>query len=517
MTIKQFTLSILMLCAFQSIKAQHDLKILVFSKTEGFRHKSIPAGINFLTEMSEKNNWNIEFSEDASVFNNTELPTFDVVVFLNTTGNIFNEENKAALRNFFARGKGFVGVHSASNTEEEWPWFTEMIGATFKDHPKVQSATVNVNTSCQHLAIKNWNEKEVFIDEWYNYKNPVAKHVNVLTLVDEESYQGNKMNTKNHPNSWYHIYDGGRVFYTAMGHTDEMYKDMRFYNHIEGGILWAAGKEEVPNLSKKWTNLLEGDPYLNWDIFMGAPHATVKDLENVDPKSDGKNAKPLGLNNDPKNVFAFKTINGEQVLHISGEIYGALTSKHEYENYHLKMQFKWGEKIWEPRLTKNRDSGILYHCTGPFTEFWNVWMQSQEFQVEQGNVGDYYGLSSVLVQIPSEKNEGEKELNYKHGAPLNQFSTLEKYPSNHCNKGFDNENPHGEWNTLELICFEGSSLHIVNGKVVMALYNSQIQNLDKNIVPLHKGKIQIQSEAAEVFYKNIEIKSIDKLPKKYNK
>ncbi len=270
------------------------------------------------------------------------------------------------------------------------------------------------------------------------------------------------------------------------------------------------------HLSKKWTDLLTDNPFQNWDVFMGAPHATVKGLENVDPNSDGKNATPLGLNNDPKKVFTFVTIDGEQVLHISGEIYGSLTSKYEYENYHLKMQFKWGDKIWEPRLTRNRDSGILYHCTGPYTTFWNVWMQSQEFQVEERNVGDYYALSTTLIQIPSEKKEGEKQFFYLKDGNLNQFSSLEKYPLNHCNKGFDNENPHGEWNTLELICFEGTSLHIVNGKVVMALFNSQIKNSDNKIVPLQKGRIQIQSEAAEVFYKNILLKQIDKIPSKFN-
>jgi len=518
MVLKKIAIILLTFLIIQSLEAQStDLNVLVFSKTNAFRHKSIPTGIDFLNKMGTENHWKMEFSEDSTVFNVAKLSTFDVIVFLNTSGNIFSDENKNALKNYFARGKGFVGIHAASDTEKEWQWFTEMVGATFKDHPKVQTATLNVNTTCQHPAIDGWNVNEVFKDEWYNFLKPVGKHVNVLTSIDENTYEGKQMNTDNHPNSWYHIYNGSRVFYTGLGHTNEIYQENRYYNHIKGAVLWAAGVKETPGLSKKWTNLLEGDPYLNWDVFMGAPHKTVKGLDNVDPNSDGKNSAPLGLNNDPKNVFTFQTIDGEQVLHISGEIYGSLTSKNEYENYHLKLQFKWGEKIWEPRLTKNRDSGILYHCTGPYTTFWNVWMQSQEFQVEEGNVGDYYALSTTLIQIPSEKKKGEKQFDYVKGGTLNQFSSLTKYPSNHCNKGFDNENPHGEWNTLELICFEGTSFHIVNGKVVMALFNSQIQNLDKEIVPLQKGRIQIQSEAAEVFYKNIEIKSIDKIPSKYNK
>lgn len=281
------------------------------------------------------------------------------------------------------------------------------------------------------------------------------------------------------------------------------------YKSIPVGIL------EDTTLTKKWINLFEGDPFKNWDVFIGAPHATVQGLENVDPKSNGINSKPLGLNNDPKNVFTFEKVGKEQVLHVSGEIYGALTSKQEYKNYHLKLQFKWGDKLWEPRLNDPRDSGILYHCTGSYTKFWNVWMQSQEFQVQEGDVGDYYGLSRVGIDIPSIKKEGEKEFDYSKDGSLNTFSKIEKINTSHCNKGFNNENPHGEWNTLELICFEGTSLHIVNGKVVMALFNSRHENADNQILPLTKGRIQIQSEAAEVYYKGVKIKSIDKIPNSY--
>ena len=205
------------------------------------------------------------------------------------------------------------------------------------------------------------------------------------------------------------------------------------------------------------------------------------------------------------------------MLCISGEIYGALTTKKEYENYHLKLQFKWGEKVWEPRLLRERDNGLLYHCTGPHGKFWNVWMQSQEFQVQEGDMGDYYALAGTIIDIPSNKKEGEKEFDYLKNGKLNTFSSaVKKFPA-HCNKGFDNEKPHGEWNTLELICFEGISLHIVNGKAVMALFNSRHKNLDGEIVPLQKGRIQIQSEAAEAYYKNIEIKAINKIPNKYKK
>ena len=287
---------------------------------------------------------------------------------------------------------------------------------------------------------------------------------------------------------------------------------------IKGAILWAGDVKQIKKPStRKWTNLFDGDYTKKWDVFIGAPHATVTGLENIDPKSNGKNSKPLGLNNDPKNVFSFEKNKGENILHISGEIYGALTSKQEFQNYHLKLQFKWGEQVWEPRLKRKRDSGILYHCYGANTSFWNVWMSSQEFQVQEGDVGDYYGLSGTLIDIPSRRSIGEKEYTYKKKGDLNQFSSLDKKTPNHANKGFDNENPHGEWNTLELISYKGTSYHIVNGKIVMALYNSRFKNNEGEIVPLTRGKIQIQSEAAEVYYKNIQIKSIKKLPRKFKR
>ncbi|GAB5552751.1 MAG: DUF1080 domain-containing protein [Saprospiraceae bacterium] len=253
----------------------------------------------------------------------------------------------------------------------------------------------------------------------------------------------------------------------------------------------------------------------NWELFLGVPHASVTNLEGVDPQSDGKKGTPLGVNNDPKQVFTMKKIDGEPVLHISGEIYGALSSLDDYENYHLRLQFKWGEKKWEPRLNRLKDSGLLYHCQAPHGMFWNVWMQSQEFQVQESDVGDFYALSTTQMEIPAARKPGEKEFNYQKGAQRQLFSNADKTVPTHCNKGFDNENPHGEWNTLELICLGDQSLHIVNGKVVMALFESKFATQNGEIKSLTKGKIQIQSEGAEIFYKNIEIKPINSIPKQF--
>lgn len=286
----------------------------------------------------------------------------------------------------------------------------------------------------------------------------------------------------------------------------------------EKDIVSKKSIENTGDVFNEWTNLLSENHADYWDVFIGVPHGTVTGLDNIDPKSDGKKGVPLGLNNDPKNVFTIKQMDSETVLSISGEIYGALTSKNEYENYHLKLEFKWGDKKWEPRLNRERDNGILYHCVGNHGAFWNVWMQSQEFQVQQGDMGDYYALAKTAIDIPSSKKEGEREFNYVKGADTNHFSSAEANFQAHCNKGFDNENPHGEWNTLELISVGATSLHVVNGKVVMALYYSEFLNGSNNtMAPLTKGKIQIQSEGAEAFYKDIQVRSITEIPKEYRK
>ncbi|MFY0606443.1 MAG: DUF1080 domain-containing protein [Cyclobacteriaceae bacterium] len=259
----------------------------------------------------------------------------------------------------------------------------------------------------------------------------------------------------------------------------------------------------------KWEKLLQKDYSENWEVFLGVPHGSVADLEGVNPDSDGKKGIPLGLGNDPKEVFKIEKEGKETVLHISGQIYGGLTSKEEYENYHLQLQFKWGEKIWPPRIGRKRDSGLLYHCVGEHGTFWNVWMRSQEFQIQEGDTGDYYGLAGTEIDIPSFQPEGEREFIYARDSSIHPFSSIDRKIQSHCNKGFDNEKPNGEWNTLELICIGSTSIHKVNGKVVMVLYNSRHAAENGELVPLSKGKIQIQSEAAEVYYKNINIRMLD--------
>ncbi len=213
--------------------------VLVFSKTAVVRHKSIPAGIAAVKALGRQHNFRVEASEDATIFTDARLAKYQVVVFLNTTGNILNTAQEAAFRRFIQKGRGFVGIHSATDTEYNWPWYGRLVGTYFENHPRIQRATINVINST-HLSTKNLPNRWTRMDEWYNFRNNPSANVTVLAKLDESTYSGGTMG-RNHPISWYHRYDGGRAWYTGMGHTSETYSEPLFLEHILGGIRWAAG------------------------------------------------------------------------------------------------------------------------------------------------------------------------------------------------------------------------------------------------------------------------------------
>lgn len=213
--------------------------VLVFSKTAGFRHQSIPAGIAAIRTLGRQNNFRVEASEDATLFTDTRLARYQAVIFLNTTGDILNTSQQAAFRRFIQKGRGFVGIHSATDTEYNWQWYGRLVGTYFLNHPRPQRASINV-TNSTHISTRNLPNRWTRLDEWYNFRSDPTPNVNVLAKLDESTYSGGRMG-KNHPISWYHVYDGGRAWYTGMGHTSESYSEPLFLQHILGGIKWAAG------------------------------------------------------------------------------------------------------------------------------------------------------------------------------------------------------------------------------------------------------------------------------------
>lgn len=266
------------------------------------------------------------------------------------------------------------------------------------------------------------------------------------------------------------------------------------------------------NNDNKWTPLLDKE-LTNWETYLSFRH---KNSYNGKPPVDdsGNLIKPVGYNNDETKVFSVIEDNGEQVIKVSGEIYGCLYTKQEYENYHLKLKVKWGKKKYEPRTEKLKDSGILYHSIGESgVDYWRAWMLSQEFQIMEGHMGDYWNIANSAIDIRAYLPEGQMNSVASLTQPFLPFGSGTN-GEGFCLRSENHESPAGEWTTLELICFEDKSLHIVNGHVVMVLQNSRFNDKGK-FVPLTKGRIQLQSEAAETYFKDIQIKSIKGLPKEY--
>ncbi|WP_298238946.1 ThuA domain-containing protein [uncultured Algibacter sp.] len=207
-------------------------KIVVFSKTSSFRHKSIEVGVKSIKRLGEQNNILVHATENSNELIKN-IHKYDAVVFLNTTGNIFNDEEKEQFKNYIEKGGGFVGIHSATDTEHNWSWYGNMVGAYFLKHPKKQNATIHVK-NCKHPATSFLNKTWVKFDEWYNFKN-INPNINVLLTLDETTYTGG-LNGEFHPISWCQKVKKGKMFYTGLGHTIDSYSDDLFLKHILGGI-----------------------------------------------------------------------------------------------------------------------------------------------------------------------------------------------------------------------------------------------------------------------------------------
>lgn len=219
--------------------SQKAKSLLVFSKTTGYRHGSIEAGIVALQQLGEVNNFEVRATENAKYFTEDSLKMFDAVVFLNTTGDVMNTEQQADFERYIQAGGGFVGIHAATDTEYHWPWYNQLVGAYFMNHPKVQTATLR-RLNGSHVSTQMLEDAWDKNDEWYNFRD-INPDINVLLSIDESTYDGGE-NGENHPVSWYHDFDGGRAFYTAMGHTNETFENPKFLNHLMGGLTYAMGE-----------------------------------------------------------------------------------------------------------------------------------------------------------------------------------------------------------------------------------------------------------------------------------
>lgn len=229
-------------------------KVLVFSKTMGYKHASIPDGIAAIQKLGLEHGFAVDTTKNAELFNDENLKQYSAIIFLSTTMNVLDHRQEAAFERYIQAGGGFVGVHAATDTEYDWGWYTKLVGAQFLDHPAgTPEADFKIKDrnfiATQHFTDSVWHRS----DEIYNFKK-LNPDVNVVMTVDESSYEGGK-NGDYHPFAWYHEFDGGRAFYTGAGHTSESYSEPLFLKHLLGGIQYAIGKNEVLDYSKATTQI----------------------------------------------------------------------------------------------------------------------------------------------------------------------------------------------------------------------------------------------------------------------
>ncbi len=241
----------LILCVFLAsifcgVAQDQKINVLVFSKTVGFRHNSISSGLKMLSDLAQERKWVLTATENSELFTPDFLKTFDVVVFLNPTMDVLNEQQQKAFESFMATGKGFVGIHAATDCEYDWAWYGQLTGAYFKTHPRGQVGTV-IFENTDHPSMVPFKGMQTYrtFDEWYSFKeNPRAK-VHVLARLDEtsldaETLKDDKWKMGDHPLIWYQEIGNSRSFYTVFGHTPEAFQDLKVKEHIGCAIDWVA-------------------------------------------------------------------------------------------------------------------------------------------------------------------------------------------------------------------------------------------------------------------------------------
>lgn len=247
-----------------------------------------------------------------------------------------------------------------------------------------------------------------------------------------------------------------------------------------------------------WTDLIDED-LTHWEKWIGVPHSSVAGLpEGTYQSDDVHKGKPLGLNNDLKNVFTIQKDGEDLLLHVTGEIYGGLTTKESFQNFHLQMKHRWGDKKWPPRANTIRDSGVLYHCYGDHGSFWKVWKSCVEYQVQEKDYGDLFLLAGP--KATSRASGGGKKKKFDPEADYAKRGNIAA--------SSEPDLPNGQWNTIDIYVVGDAAIHVCNGVVVLAIKDIT----KKDGTRLDAGQIQLQSEAAECDYKEIRIRTINEFP-----
>ncbi|MEV7866164.1 ThuA domain-containing protein [Streptomyces sp. NPDC088124] len=246
-----------------AVPGKTEKRVLVFSRTAGFRHDSIPEGVAALKELGKTTGITVDSTEEAGQFTTSNLARYDAVVFLSTTGDVLDADQQKAFENYVATGGGYMGVHAAADTEYDWKFYGGLVGAYFDSHPAIQPATVRVEDK-GHPATAHLDDEWQRTDEWYNYRTNPRGQARVLATLDETTYQGGKMKG-DHPIAWCQTYEGGRSFYTGGGHTKESYAEAPFREHLLGGLRYAAGQVKADCKPKTgYRSLFNGKTLEGW-------------------------------------------------------------------------------------------------------------------------------------------------------------------------------------------------------------------------------------------------------------
>ena len=292
---------------------------------------------------------------------------------------------------------------------------------------------------------------------------------------------------------------------------------LRFMTRFPAGLFALMFGWLTPLLAaEEWRPLWNGRDFIGWSTWLAKPHPSVVLAgEPKDPK--GNYLQPIGGGRDPLQIFSVATVDGQPAIRISGQVFGELRTKESFSNYHLRLQFKWGETKWVPRDKPEtpRDSGLLYHVHAESGAEGRTWSRSTELQIQERDVGDLYSVGSVVfvrsaLRAGTGKAGARAIYDYDPKAAWNVFAQVPG-GEGRCVKKPDNEKPTGEWNTIELVCFGEDSIHIVNGKVVMRLHRTM--RLDTPTPQtVTSGPLILQSEGAEIFYRAIELRPITAVP-----
>ncbi|WP_326662144.1 ThuA domain-containing protein [Streptomyces canus] len=378
-------------------------RVLVFSKTAGFRHDSIPDGVAAVKQLGETGGFTVDATEDANAFTPKNLRRYDAVVFLSTTGDVLDPTQQRAFEGYIRQGGGYVGIHAAADTEYDWTFYGGLVGAYFQSHPAIQPATVvaedRAHPSTSGLP-PTWNRT----DEWYNYRSNPRDRAHVLASLDESSYTGGTMNG-DHPIAWCQDYQGGRAFYTGLGHTKESYADPAFLGHVLGGIRYAIGDAQA-----------DCRPENGYRPLFDGTAASLDDWKQAGPGSFTRS-----------DDGTLTSSGGMGMLWYAGQSFGS---------YSLKLD-------WKMAGASGDDNSGAFVGFPPSGDPWSAVDNGYEIQIDATDVpekttGSVYGFRSAdlkkrdrALNPPGEWNtyeirvEGERLRVWLNGVKINDFTNTD--------------------------------------------------------------------------------------------